>query len=156
MVFFLIAQAAYAMKTLRFATSEREKRLHAVLRLSFSIIGAAATLLILGKDCEALFVISVVYYANLLISMVISFVHSRSKEALITGIGLLLFALCDISIGFDFLIDIFSLGEGDLIFDFMEKSPSFVYIFYPPSQAVLAISALFSLDFDKECKCMLS
>ena len=156
MVFFLIAQIAYAMKTLRFASSEKERKLHTVLRLSLSIIGAAVTLLVLGKDCEALFVISVVYYINLTVSMVISFIHSRSGEALITGIGLLLFALCDISIGFYFLIDIFSLGAGSFIYDFITSVPSFVYIFYPPSQAVLAISALFTADFDEKCKCQLS
>ena len=156
MVFFLIAQMAYAMKTLRFATSEKERRLHTVSRLSLSFIGAVVTLLVLGKDCEALFVISVVYYINLIISMVVAFIHSRSGEALITGIGLLLFALCDISIGFYFLIDIFSLGTGDFIYDFITSVPSFVYIFYPPSQAVLTISALFAADFDVKCKCQLS
>jgi uncharacterized membrane protein YhhN len=156
MIFFLIAQMAYAMKTLRFDTSKKEKMLHAVLRLSLSIIGAAATLLVLGEACEMLFVISVIYYVNLLISMVISFLHSRSKEALVTGIGLLCFALCDVSIGFDFLVDIFSLTEGNFIFDFIAKAPSFVHIFYPPSQTILAISAFFSSDFDRECKCKLS
>ena len=48
MVFFLIAQMAYAMKALRFATSEKERRLHTVSRLSLSFIGAVVTLLVLG------------------------------------------------------------------------------------------------------------
>lgn len=147
MVFFLTAQIFYALRVLRFFESKRARRAVVYIRIALSLVGAAAVFAVLGAKTEALFVISVVYYVNLVFSLILSVICHSSTEAKITAIGLLSFALCDISIGFDFLIDIFSLTEGNFIYDLMHSPIHFVDLFYPPSQTLLAVSVL------KEHKC---
>ncbi len=138
---FLIAQGFYACRTFLLAEEVREKKLQITLRAVFSVIGGAAVGIVLQEKAEALFVISVVYYVNLILSMVFAFMHfHKSLSAKLLAIGLLCFALCDISIGFDFLIDIFSLSEGNFIYFIAHLPVSFVTIFYPPSQALLCLS----------------
>ena len=146
MVFFLLAQVAYALRTVGFTKSKRERIVNLAVRAGASAIIATITAIVLAGDKDLpLFLLSVVYYANLVVSIVFSFLHCKEgKHILVTAIGLLLFSLCDISIGFDFLIDIFSLGQGNFIYDFMHSGVSFVAIFYPPSQALLAFSSYFT------------
>lgn len=140
---FLCAQIFYACRVYLLAKSEKEKRLQILLRVSLGVVGAVATFVVLKEKTEALFVISVVYYVQLLLSMVFSFLHFKDGlSAKLLAIGLLSFALCDISIGFDFLIGIFSLGEESILYFIVHKMPvSMVTLFYPPSQTLLCASA---------------
>ena len=139
---FLCAQIFYAARIYLLASSEAEKKLQLILRLCTSTLGALLVLLVLREGAEALFVISVVYYVNLILSMCFAFAHCKEGlGVLLLAIGLLCFALCDISIGFDFLVDIFSLEEGNFIYTVVSLPISFVNVFYPPSQTLLCISA---------------
>jgi len=143
MVFFLCAQVAYVLRTLGFAEGKKEKIVNLSVRAGLSVAIAVVTACLLWQDAQLpLYLISVVYYANLLVSIFFSFLHIKEgKPILLTAIGLLLFACCDVSIGFDFMIDIFALSKGNFIYDLMHSGVSFVAIFYPPSQALLAVSS---------------
>jgi hypothetical protein len=143
MLSFLIAQGFYALKTLLYAKSKREKRVQLILRLALSIVGGALVFIVLKSQAQALFVISVVYYVNLILSVIFSYMHFKGgKNQKLTAIGLSLFSLCDITIGFDFLIDIFSLGASSLIYKIVSLPINLVHFFYYPSQTLLAVSVL--------------
>lgn len=139
---FLCAQICYAWRTLLFAKTAKERWLNVVLRLVLSALAAVAVVAVLREKAEPLFVISLVYYANLILSIVFSFAHFKDGIVpKLTAIGLLCFSLCDITIGFDFLINIFSLSQGNLIYEIVHLPVSLVTVFYPPSQAILCASA---------------
>ncbi|MBQ3234773.1 MAG: hypothetical protein IJA97_01270 [Clostridia bacterium] len=140
---FLIAQIFYALKILLYARSKAEKRLQIVLRGTLSVIGGLAVFIVLRENTEALFVISVIYYINLILSAVFAYIHfDKGCEQKLTAIGLTLFALCDITIGFDFLIDIFSLGKTSVLYKINHLKISLVHVFYYPSQTLLSLSVL--------------
>ena len=152
MVAFNVAQLFYALKTLAFANSRGEKLLQIILRVAGSIIGGVATILIV-KPVQVLHVISVIYYVNLLISLVFSFIHFKGwLNQKLTAIGLLCFALCDVSIGFTFLIDIFSIPSGSILHSHTSLPVSMVNIFYYPSQLLLALSVTAGISKNKNQK----
>ncbi|MBQ7923901.1 MAG: hypothetical protein IJ329_01190 [Clostridia bacterium] len=141
MCVFLCAQLCYAGRTYLLAEGKKERLVQVTVRIIGSIVGGAATWIIVGATTQAVFVISVVYYVNLVCSIVFSFLHwKKHARARYMAIGFLSFALCDLSIGFDFLIDIFSLGETSFLYRLMHANVSFVDLFYPPSQAILGAS----------------
>ena len=143
MVIFLCAQVCYAIKTLLFANSKRERLIQIILRVSLSIVGGTAVLVVLKAQAQALFVISVIYYVNLILSAVFSFIHfNEGTNQKLTAIGLTLFALCDVTIGFDFLIDIFSLSSKSFLYKLTHLPFSLVHLFYYPSQTLLSLSVL--------------
>ena len=139
---FVCAQLCYAWRTVLMAKTAKERWVNIVLRSVCSVLGGVAVVAVLKEAAEPLFVISLVYYVNLLLSIVFSFLHWKdSVEARWMAIGLLSFSLCDLSIGLNFVINIFSLGHGNFIYDLKPIFNKFVVMFYPPSQALLCGSA---------------
>ncbi len=142
MLAFLCAQICYAYRVFLLASNKKEKHLQIFLRVLLTVAVLLVLFAVLKGKTRALHAISLVYYAQMLISLGFAFRHfKRNAQTKLLTIGLLLFCLCDLSIGFDFLIDIFSLSSGNFIYKVMHLPVSFVNIFYPPSQALLCISA---------------
>lgn len=142
MLSFLCAQICYAYRVFLLAGNKKEKFWHIFLRILLTVAVMIVLFAVLKGKTRALYAISLIYYAQMLISLGFAFRHfKRNTQTKLLAIGLLLFCLCDLSIGFDFLIDIFSLSNGNLIYKLMHLPVSFVNIFYPPSQALLCISA---------------
>ena len=150
MCVFLCAQACYAGRTYLLAKSRKEGLVQVLVRVGLSVLIGLATVLVLRAKTKAVFVISTVYYVNLLCSIVFSFWHWKgSARAKLMAVGFLSFSLCDVSIGLDFLIDIFALGEGSALYAFLHGGVSFVDVFYPPSQAILGASVYPALKGQK-------
>ena len=140
MCVFLCSQICYAGRTCLLAEKKTEKWVQVGIRAALSMIGALITVLVLREKTQAVFVISVVYYVNLLCSVVFAFVHFKTPRARYMAFGFLSFAFCDLSIGLHFLVDIFSLPPTHFIPKLLSADVSFVDLFYPPSQALLGAS----------------
>ena len=140
MCIFLCAQICYAARTFLISKNKLEKRLQVGIRVLLSVLGALITWLILREKTGALFIVSVVYYVNLLCSLVFAFIHFKLPRAKFMAFGLLSFACCDLSIGLHFVADVFSLPKMHFIRRILRGKKSFVDIFYPPSQALLGAS----------------
>ncbi len=139
MCVFLCAQICYAGRTLLWAKSKAEKWTQVGVRTLLSVAGGAITWLVLREKTQAVFIISVVYYVNLLCSLLLSFIHFKHARAKYTAFGLLSFAFCDLSIGLRFIVNIFALPPTHFIPTLLRRL-SFVNLFYPPSQALLGAS----------------
>ena len=141
MCLFLCAQIAHASVVFSLARSKIERYLQIISRIVLSVCCASAVFIVLKEKTEALFVISLIYFANLALNIIFSFVHfSKSNRARLLSLGFLCFALCDVSIGFDFLINIFSLGKDSFVYMINHLPFSFVHLFYPLSQMLLCLS----------------
>ena len=138
MCFFLTVQLFYAARTLFLTKSRKERLVNVILRLGASAFGAALVFMVLGEKAEALFVISLIYYVNLLISVVFAFLHFKENNLL--AIGLLLFSLCDLTIGLNELIDIFSLTSDHIVYKIVHVPIALESVFYHPSQILLSVS----------------
>ncbi len=137
--FFIVAQLFYAARTLRFAKSRKERILNVSARGGLCIALVITAFALLGEQTEPLFILSVIYYANLLVNIAFSFVHF--KEYKLLALGLTLFALCDTALGLQNIIDIFSISRDSLFYQILHPGFALEAAFYCPSQALLSLSA---------------
>ena len=138
MVFFNGTQLCYAGAVYRRQGGRVEKMTHIWLRVGLSATVVAVVFAILGKGADALSVISMIYYVNLLLNCLFSFLQGR--RGVLLGIGFLLFALCDVFVGLGNLDMYFNIAEGSLVWQLIHTPLNMAWIFYVPSQTIIAIS----------------
>jgi hypothetical protein len=140
MIFFSLAQISYAL-SLSF-TEKNPRRLHLWLctRGILSAVAVAATFAVLGKGADAVAVVSVFYYANLVLNIVIAW--SQHPRRMIMAVGLTLFLCCDTVIGMAFLDDYLTISESSVIYRIIHPGFDLAWAFYLPSQILLAASLL--------------
>ncbi len=141
MLFFSLAQLSYFAR-LYAEETPRLRRWHIGIRVGACLLLLSLTVLVLGEGCDALALalVTVFYYANLLTSLAFAFLAVR--RSYLFAVGLLLFALCDAVIGFSFLCEYLSLSRASLLYRISHLDFNLAWVFYLPSQALLAISLL--------------
>lgn len=107
-----------------------------ILLCGVLLFAAYATL---GGDADTLSLVSAVYYANLLTNIFFAFMLGRKE--MIFAIGLTLFALCDLCVGIESLA-YFYLNT-DISRFFYTDSFNLSWLFYQPSQVLIALSLYF-------------
>ena len=140
MVFFSVAQLAYFNRI--FVTSDRrlERICHVAVRCCTVVFALALTLIVLGRKADAVSIVSMFYFANLVSNIIFSFVQFKKNYLL--AIGLLLFSCCDILIGFSFLENYIEIKPGSLAYKLAHPGGNFAWMFYVPSQTFIALSLL--------------
>ena len=135
MVCFLGAQSMYALWLHRNGGTKGQLCLRAVI----SGLALAVTALDLGQNTDALALVSVCYYANLILNLAISFIRFRERKLL--SIGFVLFLLCDTVIGLQMANGVyFPIPEGSLIDRILSVNCNLAWLFYLPSQVMIALS----------------
>ena len=136
MVWFLCAQCLYAAKLQKLSHS----KVLGIVRLGLTLIGALVTGIVLRDNTDALAVISVCYYANLLMNIVQSLVNFKKTPLL--AIGFILFLLCDTVIGLQVAAGGYlPIGENSLLYRIIFMDFFLSWFFYLPSQVLIALSA---------------
>jgi hypothetical protein len=136
MVFFLGAQSLYAAKL---HLSKPSKAL-LVIRLGLTAVALAAVFVVLGDKADALAVVSLCYYANLIMNILVSCAQFRKYKLL--PVAFVLFLLCDTVVG----LQVASTGylpipEGSLLHRILFSGFNLAWFFYLPSQVLLSISS---------------
>ena len=140
MVLFSVAQLAYAAR-IYFESGDTLRRVTLFVRGGVAVLSILLPLVILGDGADALAVISVFYFGQLILNCTFAFINSR-RGGLILPIGLVLFLACDIFVGFGNLGGYLPI-ERDTIFWWMAHPPiNMAWVFYLPSQALLGISCM--------------
>ena len=140
MLFFSVTQIAYFLR-LYFEDKNKTRRLiHLICRGVFSAVAIGATLLVLGADTDAVAVLSMFYYANLILNIIFAFIAFKKSWAF--AIGLLLFVLCDTVIGLSLINTYLPIAEDSFIYKLIYPGFDLAWAFYLPSQALLSISLL--------------
>ena len=137
MIFFLGAQTLYATK-LHFSQKSR-----VLLRIRLTLIAVIEfiAVVILKENLDALAVVSVCYYANLIMNIVAAFFQWRKSKLL--PIGLILFILCDTVIGLQVAAGGYlPIPEGSVLHNFLFIDFNLSWFFYLPSQVLIALSCL--------------
>lgn len=134
-VIFIGAQLSYFLYILA-----REKGAllyaHIGVRAFVTALAPVIVYFILDGKPDALSIISVIYYTELVLNLVFSLFD---KELRLFSVGLFLFALCDLSIGLKNLSDYFAFA-GELSRFFKTTKLNFAWIFYLPSQVLISLS----------------
>lgn len=136
MVFFSAVQILYAIK-LHLANNAKWLL---IVRLCLIAVIEAVCFAVLGGKPDALAVVSVCYYANLLMNIVVAFTRFRTNKLL--PIGLLLFAMCDTVIGLQVACEGYlPIGPDSLIHKIIYMNFNLSWFFYLPSQVLIALSS---------------
>lgn len=140
MIFFSFAQIAYFVKIYLDDENKLRKRVHLILRAVLSTVAVIATFSVLGQNADLVAVVSVFYYANLILNLVFSFI--LFKKAPFMAIGFLCFILCDTVIGLVNMKPYLPLPDGSFVHKILNPGFDPAWAFYVPSQALLATSLI--------------
>lgn len=134
MVFFLGAQTLYAIRLHHF--DQRKCLLWA--RISLIVAALIVTIIVLKDKTDALSLVSLCYYANLIINLMMAFLQIRKDK--LFPIALLLFLLCDTVIGLQVACGTYlPIPEGSLLYRIIFMPFNLSWFFYLPSQVLISL-----------------
>ena len=131
MIFFLCTQSFYAFHL------HKKKRSKTILYLRQVLVVAAvaAALLVLGKNTDALALVSLCYYVLLLTNMI----HAFTAKDWLFAVALCLFILCDTVIGMQVAAGTYlPIREGSAVYKIIFMDFNLAWFFYLPSQVLIA------------------
>ena len=136
MVFFLGAQTLYAIHLYR---ADRGRVLLFV-RVWLVVAAVVVAFVVLREQTDALALVSMAYYANLIANILVS--ARRIKTAPLLFVGFVLFILCDTVIGLQVAADAYlPISEGTWLHNMLFTGFNLAWVFYLPSQVCLALSS---------------
>lgn len=139
MIFFSGTQICYFLRLYFNSKTEKEKRIHLILRAIASVLALIITIIVLKQKTDAVSLISMFYYSNLIINIVFAFI--QYKKSPFFAVGLLLFLGCDTLVGINALLTQYITSpNAQAICNAIFGSLNWAWIFYVPSQALLALS----------------
>lgn len=137
MVFFLDAQTLYAIHL------HRQHRNNALLliRILLTVAAGIIAVLVLKENVDALAVVSVCYYANLIMNMIAAFTQWGRNKLL--PIAFVLFILCDTIIGLQVASSGYlPIAAGSWLYDLIFSGFNTAWMFYLPSQVLISLCCL--------------
>ena len=97
MTFFLCVQLCYMARLLLALKTTKWRTINLVIRLIFIIVAEIVTAVVLKDKFDYLSCVSILYYTNLVLNLILAF--SQIKQAPLFALGLLLFLCCDTFVG---------------------------------------------------------
>ena len=140
MICFSIVQIFYFLRLIYEDDNKKRRTVHLILRASLSLVAICITLLVLKESADAVAVISVFYFANLILNTVFAFINF--KRSPILALGLICFLLCDAVIGLANIGPYMQLPSDSFIHKLLNPGFDPAWAFYVPSQALLSMSIL--------------
>ena len=138
LIFFCCTQIAYGARVFYEDRDRIRKRVHWILRISACVIGLIITPVVLGSRVDAVAMLSVFYYANLLCNVLFSLMNF--KQSGLFALALLAFVLSDTLLGFQSLSDYFLIPRGSFIYYVVFFGKKIFYPLYIVSQVTIPIS----------------
>ena len=138
MCFFSITQICYFLYIYN-SQNKFQQKMHIIIRIIIIVISLITTTIVLKDNTDFLSLISLFYYANLVVNIIFAFTIKNKNILLI--IGLILFACCDFVIGISIMGESYlSLKEGSFLYFIANPGFNLAWIFYVPSQTLIALS----------------
>ncbi|MBQ8768668.1 MAG: hypothetical protein IJZ15_03335 [Oscillospiraceae bacterium] len=136
MVFFLGAQSLYAAMLHR----SRPGTPFLVARIALTVIAEAITVAILKDNTDALALVSICYYVNLIFNIILAFIQFKAYK--LFAIGLVFFLLCDTVIGLQVASGGYlPIPEGSALHSILFMPFNLSWFFYLPSQVLISLTS---------------
>ncbi len=140
MIFFCGAQFFHASRVHYFFESKTTKSITLILRAVAILAVQVVTALVLGDAYDFLSAVSMLYFTNIILNTVFAFIHFKKQP--IYALGILLFVFCDIFVGLSGAFGTYlSVSESSMIYKIVHPPFDVVWMFYAPSQTLIAISS---------------
>ncbi len=140
MLFFSVTQLAYFLRIYLADESAARRRLHLILRGGLTALVLLVTAAVLGRNTDAVALVSMFYYTNLAVNILFAF--AEWKKHLLLALGLALFLCCDTVVGLAFLDGYFTIPTESLLYRIIHPGFDLIWAFYIPSQTLIALSLL--------------
>ena len=152
MIFFCGTQICYFLRLYSLHASRRARVAHLTARVSLTAIALLLTVLILRENADPLSLVSLFYYANLVMNLAVSF--TQFKAAPLFPIALLLFLMCDTVIGLQAMAESYFEGFAEsAIYPLLYPDFNLAWAFYLPSQALIPLSLAVGYKRQKHAHC---
>ena len=139
MFFFSGTQICYFLRLYFNQKTQKEKNIHLILRAGVSVLAIIIAIIVLKENTDALSIVSMFYYSNLVVNVIVAF--TQCKTSILFPIGLLLFLCCDTVIGIDVMLsDYLHSSNSSAVTNALFSKLNWSWIFYLPSQALIALS----------------
>jgi hypothetical protein len=139
MIFFLGTQLSYFLRLYFEDTSRVRRQVHLCVRVGVSAFALLLTWAVLGERCDALALVSVLYYAHLILNLTFAFLQTGVS---FFSMGLLFFLLCDTVVGLSCIDPYLPIPADSPLRRLLSPGFDLVWAFYVPSQALLSASLL--------------
>jgi len=137
MLFFLGTQCVYAV----LLHKENTGKGFLWFRVGLCTLSLVVCLGVLGSGADALAIVSLGYYANLLTNILMAFCRFGKRR--LFAVGLVLFLLCDTVVGLQVAGEGYlPIEEGSFLYRVIFPSFNLPWLFYLPSQVLIALSAV--------------
>lgn len=141
MIFFSLAQIAYAFRVDSMLESKRARSATLIIRICAIVAVEGVAIYVAGEAFDALAAISMFYFTNILLNAVIAMSHVARHP--LFAIGMLCFVLCDIFVGMNTAVGVyFSVSEGSMLYLMAHPPIDMAWLFYVPSQTLISLSSL--------------
>ncbi len=141
MVFFSIVQLLYFCRICLKSKNRKDLIVHLSVRIMAIIISLVTAFIVLKERTDALSLISMFYYSNLLINIVFSLKYR--KYSLLLPIGLICFVICDTLVGLSQMSNMyFDFAEDSFLYKITHTDFDLIWFFYVPAQTLLALSPI--------------
>ena len=140
MLCFSVAQLSYAAYLAYSESRPHHLRIQLWSRGILSVVALIVTVAVLGKGADAVALISMFYYINLILNLV--FAWTQIPHRILMAVGLTLFLCCDTVIGLAFLDGYLPVDKTAVLYRLIHPDFDLAWAFYLPSQMLLSISLL--------------
>lgn len=134
MICFLGAQTAYALRL----HGQKPSRLLLILRGGVTVLAVVIAVAVLGEKTDALALVSICYYANLIVNIVAAWANWKQNR--LFAPALVLFLLCDTVIGLQMAAGVYlPIEAGTWLHEILFMDFHLSWFFYLPSQVMIAL-----------------
>ena len=145
---FSIAQLSYFAFMFLQTENKKLRTAHVITRIALSTFAVALTLIVLKENANYMLVVTMFYFANLLLNAVFSFVEFKKFNVM--AIGFVFFILCDVLIGLSIALgSIIIVPESSFLYRITFSGFNFAWLFYVISQTLLSLYVARAQDFNK-------
>lgn len=139
MIFFSITQIMYFLRLFFEETNKTKCNVLFIIRVILVVLVLLVTTIVLKDKTDALSLISMFYFTNLTLNVVIGFIEIKTSK--LFAFGMLCFLICDIFIGLQVAIGAYIMvPETSIIYKIVFAPFNIAWLFYVPSQVLLALS----------------
>ena len=145
--FFVLVQLCYAIRIRQFSIVLPLK-FDILVRFGLVIMCEVLALIVLKENFNGLIGVTLLYFVNIVINLFFTLINR--KQNILFTLGLLLFLLCDISLGLRMSGDFIDVSNNSLIQTITTAPIDLVWMFYFPSQVLIVLSMKYNRMVNNE------
>ena len=139
-LFFTLSHLAYAVRLYISEVRPIYRKMQIITRITVSAMILIVAIFVLGERNDAVALISVLYYVNLILNF--CFACAQFRKQSLMAIGLCLFIISDTILGLSFLDPYLTLKNHSVLDFIIHSGFDFIWAFYIPAQILLVFSLL--------------